>query len=114
VQLAGAKRPVTIEYAPNESGGRIALIDQIGDSAAVETIHRELLEAAASFRRGDFRTARLMQAGLPAGRVMAEQPGHVTCIFRPLPKGGELVILADDDQTIAAIHQLLSVSPNKS
>jgi len=100
-----------VRYAANESGGRISISFPGGDSTTVETIRRELLEAAAAIRRGDFRKLRIVRSDLPAIKVLTAQSARIRCTYRPTSKGGELVLLSDDDAVVRAIHQLLATDP---
>jgi hypothetical protein len=100
-----------IEYAANESGGRIKLTDPSADSTTVEAIRVHLLENAAAIRRGDFRSIRVVRNDLPAIRVLVDRRGAIRCTVRVTAKGAELVLLSDDDVVVAAIHQLLSATP---
>jgi len=100
-----------IRYAANESGGRIRLIATSYDSAAVEAVRRELLEAAAAIRRGDLRMARVIHPASPGLIRMAERRGLIRCTYRQVPRGGELILLSDDGDTVSAIHQVLSHPP---
>lgn len=100
-----------IEYTANESGGRIRFTDPGADSTAVESIRLQLLEAAAACRRGDYRNVRVIRTDLPAIKVLAARPTKVRCTFKPATKGGELVLLGEDNEAVAAIHQLLAATP---
>lgn len=100
-----------IEYAANESGGRIRLLAARPDSAAVEMARRALLEAAAAIRRGDFRVALVLRADAPDLPALADRTRLIRCTFRPLPRGGELILLSDDGETVAAIQRLLAHEP---
>jgi hypothetical protein len=100
-----------VGYTANESGGRISMADPRGDSVAVETIRLHLLENAAAIRRGDFRSVRIIRTDLPAIQVLVDHRGSVRCLFRPSPRGGELVLLSDDDFVVTAIHQVLAAPP---
>jgi len=110
--LAGTvtAQPV-IAYARNESGGRITMVDAAADSAAIEAIRLRLLESAAAIRRADFRAASVLRADHPALQILAARRTSLRCTFRSTPRGGELVLLSDDDAVVAAIHQLLSDPP---
>ena len=100
-----------VAYAANESGGRISMADPRGDSASVEVIRLHLLENAAAIRRGDFRSVRFFRTDLPALQVLTDHRDAVRCLFRLSPRGGELVLTSDDDQVVAAIHQVLAAPP---
>jgi hypothetical protein len=106
----GGPRPI-VRYAANESGGRISIAHAGADSTAIEAIRQEMLEAAAAIRRGDFARVRIVRAELPAIRVLSNRSRSLRCIFRPTPRGGELVLLSDDDDVVTAIHQLLAGEP---
>jgi len=100
-----------IEYATNESGGRIRISAVSADSVTIEAIRVELLENAAAIRRGDFGKVAVIQTSSPAVQVLAMRRGAIRCTFRFTPRGGELVLLSDDDAVVAAIHQLLAAEP---
>ena len=100
-----------LEYTANESGGRIAMANPRGDSQGVETIRLHLLESAAAIRRGDFRSVRVIRTDLPAIQVLTDRRASIRCLFRPSPRGGELVLWSDDDFVVAAIHQVLARPP---
>jgi hypothetical protein len=100
-----------VRYAPNESGGRITITFPGGDSSGVETIRLELLEAAAAIRRGDFRKLKIVRTDLPAIKVLTAGSARIRCTYRPTTKGGELVLLSDDDAVVRAIHQVLATEP---
>lgn len=100
-----------VAYAANESGGRVSMADPRGDSASVEVIRLHLLENAAAIRRGDFRSVRFIRTDLPAIQVLTDHRDAVRCLFRLSPRGGELVLMSDDDQVVAAIHQVLAAPP---
>ena len=112
--LAHAGPQPIVRYAANESGGRISIIHATGDSSAIESIRQELLEMAAAIRRGDFRRVRIVRTDLPAIRVLSTRSQSIRCIFRPTARGGELVLLSDDDAVVTAIHQLLAAQPPPS
>lgn len=100
-----------IEYAVNESGGRVTVRAPSPDPGAVAALHLELLEAAAAIRRGDLGRSKLFPLDSPALADLARSRDRIRCTFRPTPRGGELVLLSDDDRTVAAIHRLLSERP---
>lgn len=108
---AAAATTSVIEYATNESGGRIRISAVSPDSVTIEAIRVELLENAAAIRRGDFGKVAVIQTSSPAVQVLAMRRGAIRCTFRFTPRGGELVLLSDDDAVVAAIHQLLAAEP---
>jgi hypothetical protein len=110
---ASPARPVSpvIRYQANESGGRIALSYADNDSTLIEAARLELIEMAAAIRRGDIRSVRVIRAELPAARVLSSRSERIRCTFRPTIRGGELVLLSDDDAVVKAIHQILAAGP---
>jgi len=42
---------------------------------------------------------------------LAERRQLIRCTYRPVPRGGELVLLSDDGDTVGAIHQVLAYEP---
>lgn len=100
-----------IQYSRNESGGRVSLSFPGADSTTLERQRLRLIELAAAFRRGDFRGAWVFPSEHPAMQVLAERRSMLRCSFRPTPRGGDLVLLSDDDAVVAAIHQVLSATP---
>jgi hypothetical protein len=97
-----------IEYSRNESGGRIRVVSAERDSARVERIRLALLEAAAAIRRGDLRPVWVLPQNPPALALVADRRDGIRCTYRPLPAGGEIVLLGHDNATVAAIHRLLA------
>ena len=81
------------------------------DSTLIEAARLELIETAAAIRRGDIRKVRVIRAELPAARVLSSRSGRIRCTVRPTIRGGELVLLSDDDAVVKAIHQLLAAGP---
>jgi hypothetical protein len=100
-----------VEYLPNESGGRVKISAPAADSVAIEAVRLELLESAAAIRRGDFRNIRILRNDLPAVQVLARLRAVIRCTVRIQSRGGELVLLSDDNGAVAAIHQLLAAEP---
>lgn len=115
VGLTIAERAVRLAYAANESGGRVTLVYSGPDSAAVESIRLRLLESAAAIRRGDIHLVTVFGSDSTALQVLADRRLQLRCTFRAVPRGGELVLLSDDDAAVAAIHQLLQtrLRPNR-
>src|SRR5207249_4843207 len=101
----------TLEFMVNESGGRITLVAPADDSVLVEAARIRLLETLAGLRRGDLRGVGIMHGDSPAATALVRLRDRLRCTFRPLPRGGEIVLLSDDDAVIAAIHQLLAARP---
>lgn len=108
-----ATAPVII-YTPNESGGRITLSFPGADSSALEAHRLRLLESAAAIRRGDFRAVWMIQPNHPAVQILAEHRSKLRCTLRSTTRGAELVLLSDDDEVVAAIHQILSSQPPRT
>ncbi len=100
-----------IEYLANESGGRIKVSITTPDSGAIEAVRLHLLENAAAIRRGDFHSVRIIRNDLPAVQVLARLRAAIRCTVRLHARGGELVLLSDDDDAVAAIHQILAAEP---
>lgn len=100
-----------VQYSRNESGGSISVVSPARDSASVEAVRMLVLESAAAVRRGDIRSLRLVGQNQAAMQILADQRGAVRCTVRLTPRGGDLVLLSDDQGVIAAIHQLLTGPP---
>jgi hypothetical protein len=113
--LASGNSPnPVIVYSRNESGGRISLSFPGADSTTMERHRLQLLELAAAIRRGDFRAVWVIQPNHPAVQVLARARDKLRCTLRQTSRGAELVLLSDDDNVIAAIHQILSSTPPRS
>jgi hypothetical protein len=97
-----------VEYSPSESGGRIRVLVLRNDTTAIEAARRTLLEAAAAIRRGDLARVVVLPAGAPDLPAVAGRAALIRCTFRPLPRGGELILLSEDGDTVAAIQRLLA------
>lgn len=100
-----------IEYFANESGGRIRVSVAASDSSAIEAVRQRLLENAAAIRRGDFKDVLVLRSELPAVQVLARFHKAIRCTVRLHARGGELVLLSDDEVVVAAIHQVLAAEP---
>lgn len=77
----------------------------------MESVRRALLEAAAAIRRGDLQRALVLRADAPDLPTLADRSRLIRCTFRPLPRGGELILLSEDGDTVAAIQRLLAYEP---
>lgn len=77
----------------------------------MESVRRALLEAAAAIRRGDLRRALVLRTDTPDLPTLADKSRLIRCTFRPLPRGGELILLSEDGDTVAAIQRLLAHEP---
>ena len=108
--MTTVSRPL-VEYLRNESGGRVKVSALTADSVAIEAVRLELLESAAAIRRGDFQSIRIFRNDLPAVQVLARLRAVIRCTVRIQSRGGELVLLSDDNGAVAAIHQLLAAEP---
>lgn len=106
-----SSRQPTIAYARNESGGRISVESPASDSASVESVRVLLLESAAAVRRGDFANLRIVSRDAAAMQLLADQRGAIRCTVRLTPRGGDLMLLSNDESVVAAIHQLLANPP---
>ncbi|MGE0439266.1 MAG: hypothetical protein AB7L66_04430 [Gemmatimonadales bacterium] len=111
---ASVTSSAVIEYAANESGGRIRITSPAPDSVAVEAARAVLFEEAAAFRRGDLKALKLVRNDLPTMQILASRRGTIRCTVRLNPRGGDLVLLSDDSAVVAAIHQMLSSEPPRS
>ncbi|MFN0177639.1 MAG: hypothetical protein ACKVZ0_02490 [Gemmatimonadales bacterium] len=111
--LAATADPVIV-YSRNESGGRVSLSFPGADSTVLEEQRLRLIEVAAAIRRGDYRAVWVFPPEHPAVQVLAERRAKVRCTFRSTARGGDLVLLSDDDAVVAAIHQVLSTDPPRS
>ena len=90
-------------------GGRIELQRDVDDSAGVAEIRRHLQEIAAAFAAGDFGTPELVHLRqVPGAAVMAEKRAAIAYRFAPLPRGGELRLIATDPVAVAAIHEFMA------
>lgn len=91
------------------TGGRIELQRDVEDAEGVATIRKHFQEIAAAFRNGDFSTPFFVHAQeVPGTKVMAERRAHITYTYRPLPRGGELLIETKDPQALHAIHEFMA------
>lgn len=107
---SNASQPL-IEYIANESGGRIRVSVTTPDSGAIEAVRQRLIENAASIRRGEFKGIEVVRSELPAVQVLARLYTAIRCTVRLHARGGELVLLSDDEAVVAAIHQVLAAEP---
>jgi hypothetical protein len=90
-------------------GGRIELQRDVDDSAGVAVIRSHLQEIVTAFKSGDFRIPGFVhQQDVPGTAIMAAKRGAITYTFRPLPRGGEVRIVARDTAVVRAIHDFLA------
>jgi hypothetical protein len=91
-----------------EDGGRIALERAVDDAEGVEAIRTHLREIAEAFRAGDFATPFFVHDGeVPGTRVMARKKAAIEYVFRPLERGGEVLLTTRDREALAAITEFM-------
>lgn len=99
----------THQFDALPDGGRIELQRDVSDPAGVEQIRRHLQEIAKAFRSGDFTTpAFVHMREVPGTEIMAARRGAITYAYRDLPGGGELRMVTQDPEALAAIHAFLA------
>jgi hypothetical protein len=91
-------------------GGRIALQQPGGDSAAVQIIRAHMQDIARSFGRGDFTTPMFVHntAKVPGTAVLASKRNVIRYAYRPLPDGAELRIYTTDADALKAIQEFMA------
>ena len=90
-------------------GGRIELQRDVDDSTGVAAIREHLQSIARAFKAGDFAVPGLVHVkDVPGTNVMADLRAHITWTFRPLPRGGEVLIHSADAAAVRAIHEFLA------
>ena len=95
------------EHAAN--GGRIVLVGDSADAAAVRTIREHLKGIAQAFTAGNFQTPGFVHAQtVPGTRVMTTKKAAIRYLFHPLPGGGEVRIVTRDAAAVAAVHEFLT------
>jgi hypothetical protein len=95
-------------FDASATGGRIELQRNVDDPEGVATIRRHLQELVAAFRSGDFSAPMFVHSReVPGTKVMAARRAHITYTYRPLPRGGEVVIETRDPEALHAIHEFM-------
>src|SRR5213593_3554657 len=83
---AAPSRMATMEFAVNESGGRITLVAPTDDSVLAEAARVRLLETVAGLRRGDLRGVGVLHGDSPAAKALVRLRDRLRCTFRPLSR----------------------------
>lgn len=90
-------------------GGRIEFQFDSDDPAGVAQIRSHLEEIQVAFKSGDFSTpAFVHDQEVPGTDVMAERREHIEYQYRDLPRGGELRLVTQDPQALAAIRDFMA------
>ena len=90
-------------------GGRIELQRDSVDSRDIEQIRRHLQEITKAFQQGDFRIPGLVHdQTVPGTAVMNARRDKIRFEFRELARGGEVRIISNDPEAVAAIHDFLA------
>jgi hypothetical protein len=91
-------------------GGRIALQQPGGDSAAVQTIRAHMQDIARAFGAGDFSTPMFVHnsAKVPGTAVLAAKKDVIRYVYRPLPDGAELRLYTRDADVLKAIQEFMA------
>jgi hypothetical protein len=90
-------------------GGRIEYQHDGDDAEGIEQIRRHLQEIRTAFAAGDFSTPAFVHArDVPGTDVMAARRDHIEYVYRDLPRGGELRLITEDPQTLAAIRDFMA------
>lgn len=89
-------------------GGRIELQAHASDTAAIEPVRSHLREIADAFAQGNFETPGFVHAQeAPGTMIMKERRNRIRYEYRPLPRGGEVIIRTTDRTALQAIHEFL-------
>jgi uncharacterized protein YjhX (UPF0386 family) len=90
-------------------GGRIELQRDSSDTVGVQAIRDHLSGIARQFAEGNFDNPAFVHAGnVPGTDTMRAKRAAIRYQFHPLPGGGEVRIISDDTEAVAAIHQFLA------
>jgi hypothetical protein len=90
-------------------GGRIELLSDRDDSAAVAAIRAHFREIARAFAQGDFTIPGLVHAGtVPGTDVMRARRDAIAYELRDLPRGAELRIHTTDAEARRAIARFMA------
>jgi hypothetical protein len=83
-------------------GGRIVIQADEGDAAAVSSIRRHLAAVTHALTAGD---TSLAQHGTVHGlAALTAAGGRIRYLYTDLPRGGELRLVATDDDVVGTIH----------
>ena len=90
-------------------GGRIELQRDVNDPEGAAHIREHLQQIAQAFAAGDFSTpAFVHMQQVPGTSVLAAKRAAIQYTYRELPRGGELRIVTQDAQALAAIHEFMA------
>jgi hypothetical protein len=91
------------------NGGRIELQRDSTDTAGVRTIREHLRHIVLAFGEGDFSLPGFVHAEtVPGTAVMTVNRALITYEFRPLSRGGEVLLTSSDSASVSAIHAFLA------
>lgn len=90
-------------------GGRIEYQYDGDDPEGIEQIRRHLKEIQTAFAAGDFSTPAFVHAQeVPGTAVMAARREHIEYRYTDLPRGGELRLVTEDPEALAAIREFMA------
>lgn len=90
-------------------GGRIKLQRDTDDAEGIATIRAHLRSIAQAFSRGEFGTPAFVHGqAVPGAEVMAARRGAIRYEYRDLPRGGEVRIVTEDAEAVAAVHAFMA------
>jgi len=90
-------------------GGRIEFQHDEDDVDAVAQIRSHLREIQVSFKQGDFSIpAFVHDQPVPGTDVMAQRSEHIEYLYQDLPRGGELRLVTQDPDALAAIRDFMA------
>jgi hypothetical protein len=90
-------------------GGRIEFQYDSDDPEGVAQIRSHLKEIQVAFQAGDFSTpAFVHDQDVPGTAVMAARHEHIEYRYQDLPRGGELRLVTDDAEALAAIRDFMA------
>lgn len=90
-------------------GGRIEYQYDSDDAAGIAQIRSHIQEIQVAFEAGDFSTpAFVHDQEVPGTAVMAERREYIEYQYRELPRGGELRLVTQDPQALAAIRDFMA------
>lgn len=90
-------------------GGRIVLQRGNDDAGAIDTTRRHLREIAEALQSTDRSRPVLTALGdVPGLAAMEAMKDRIRYVYRDLPRGGELQLVASDAEAVRAIHQFIN------